>query len=63
MNVKLDPYFICSAFLLVIRQAEETIIVYVCKLYKVATVDNLEFELNDRLEKVKLKLQIAGEVY
>ena len=62
-NLKIDPFFIYPTFLPVIKPGEEAIIEYVCKWYELAEEDNLEFELNDRLEKVKLKLNIPGRVY
>jgi hypothetical protein len=63
VKVRLFPVFIYPSFLPVIKPGEEALVVYVCKAYDVEEFDNLELELNDRLEKVKLTLPVPGKVY
>lgn len=62
-RIKLYPVYLYPAVLPVITAGKEATIIYVCKSYYVNDQEKLNFELNDRLNKIKLEIEIPGTVY
>ncbi len=62
-RIKLYPLYLYPAFLPIITPGNETVIIYVCKSYYINDQEKLNFELNDRLNKIKLEIEIPGTKY
>ncbi|MEJ7587021.1 MAG: hypothetical protein WKI04_05620 [Ferruginibacter sp.] len=62
-TIKLDPYYLLPSPLPVIKPGHESVIIYALPSYDIADEDRLTFSLGDRLEKVKLQVQIPGTAY
>jgi hypothetical protein len=62
-KIKLYPVYLFPAFLPIITPGNEAAIIYVCKSYYINDNEKLSFELNDRLNKVKLEIDIPGKKY
>ena len=62
-SIKLYPVYLFPAFLPVIPPGNEAVIIYVCKSYYITENEKLNFELTDRLNKVKLEITIPGSKY
>ena len=62
-RIKLYPVFLYPAFLPIITPGKEAHIIYVCKSYFINDNENLNFELNDRLNKIKMDITIPGKKY
>jgi tetratricopeptide (TPR) repeat protein len=62
-RIKLYPNYLYPAFLPIIPPGKEAVIIYVCKSYYVNDNEKLNFELNDRLNKIKIDITIPGSVY
>ena len=62
-KIKLYPVYLFPAFLPIITPGNEAVVVYVCKSYYINDNEKLSFELNDRLNKVKLEIDIPGKKY
>ena len=55
--------YIHPAYLPVVKPGKEAVIIYICQPSTIADDDKLKFELNDRLNKIKLELSFKGSVY
>ncbi|MEO6254560.1 MAG: hypothetical protein ABIO79_14705, partial [Ferruginibacter sp.] len=62
-RIKLYPIYLYPAFLPIITPGKEASVVYVFKSYFINDNDKLNFELNDRLNKIKLEIDISGSKY
>ena len=62
-RIKLYPLYLYPAFLPIITAGNEAVIIYVCKSYYVNDQEKLNFELNDRLSKIKVEMEIPGTIY
>ncbi len=62
-RIKLYPNYLYPAFLPIIPPGKEAVIIYVCKSYYITDNEKLNFELTDRLNKLKLEITIPGSVY
>ncbi|MBL7702118.1 MAG: hypothetical protein JNM14_07705 [Ferruginibacter sp.] len=62
-RIKLYPVYLYPAILPVITAKKEATIIYVCKSYYINDQEKLNFELNDRLNKIKMEIEIPGTVY
>ncbi len=62
-RIKLYPLYLYPAYLPVIKPGYEAVIIYVCKSYNIGDKDKLNFELSDRMNKIKLSLDFKGAVY
>ncbi len=62
-RIKLFPVYLYPAFLPIITSGNEAIVIYVCKSYYINDQEKLNFELNDRLNKIKLEVEIPGTKY
>lgn len=62
-RIKLYPVYLYPAVLPIITQGKEATIIYVCKSYYVNDQEKLSFELNDRLNKIRLEIEIPGATY
>jgi hypothetical protein len=62
-RIKLYPLYLYPAFLPIITPGNEAIIIYVCKSYYINDQEKLNFELTDRLNKIKLETEIPGMKY
>ena len=62
-RIKLYPVYLYPSFLPIITPGNEAIIIYVCKSYYINDQEKLNFELTDRLNKIKLEIEIPGTKY
>ncbi len=62
-RIKLYPLYLYPAFLPIITPGNEAVIIYVCKSYYINDQEKLNFELTDRLNKIKLEIEIPGIKY
>lgn len=62
-RIKLYPLYLYPAFLPIITPGNEAVIIYVCKSYYINDQEKLNFELADRLNKIKLEIEIPGIKY
>ena len=61
--IRFNPMYIHPAYLPVVKPGKEAVIIYICQPSTIADDDKLKFELNDRLNKIKLELSFKGSVY
>ena len=47
----------------IILPNEQKVIVYVCKYKPIAQEGSLEFEVNDLLNKIRIRMTIPGSIY
>ncbi len=62
-RIKLYPVYLFPAFLPIVTPGNEAVVIYVCKSYYINDTEKLNFELSDRLNKVKLGIDIPGTKY
>ena len=62
-RIKLYPIYLYPAFLPILTPDNQAVLIYVCKSYYISDNEKLNFELNDRLNKVKLEITIPGTKY
>ncbi len=62
-RIKLYPIYLYPAFLPVIAPGNEATVIYVCKSYLINDKEKLNFELNDRLNKIKFQIEIPGNKF
>lgn len=62
-RIKLYPVFLYPAFLPIITPGKEAYVIYVCRSYFINDSEKLDFELNDRLNKIKLGITIPGNKF
>ncbi|MFZ1304608.1 MAG: hypothetical protein WAR80_02140 [Ferruginibacter sp.] len=62
-RIKLYPLYLYPAFLPIITPGKEAVIIYVCQSYYIKDQEKLNFELTDRLNKIKLEIEIPGIKY
>ena len=62
-RIKLYPLYLYPSFFPIITPGNEAVIIYVCKSYYVNDQEKLNVELNDRLNKIKLEVEITGTIY
>lgn len=62
-RIKLYPIYLYPAFLPIVTPGKEAIVIYVCKSYYINDNEKLSFELTDRLNKIKLAIDIPGTKY
>ena len=62
-RIKLYPVFLYPAFLPIITPGKEDYVIYVCRSYFINDSEKLNFELNDRLNKIKMDITIPGKKY
>ncbi|MEO7306577.1 MAG: hypothetical protein ABIR78_13840 [Ferruginibacter sp.] len=62
-RIKLYPIYLYPGFLPIITPGNEASIVYVFKSYYINDNEKLNFELSDRLNKIKLEIEIPGAKY
>ena len=62
-HIKLFPLYLFPSSLPIVKPGFEAVIIYVCKSYNIGDDEKLKFELNDRMNKIKLSLSFKGSVY
>jgi len=62
-KIKLYPMYLYPAFLPIITPGNQAQVIYVCKSYYISDNEKLTFELNDRLNKTKIEINIPGKKY
>jgi tetratricopeptide (TPR) repeat protein len=62
-RIKIYPVYIYPAFLPIITPGKEAVLIYVAKSYYVDDSEKIDFELQDRLNQVKLEVKITGKKY
>lgn len=62
-KIKLYPVYLFPAFLPIVTPGNEATVIYVCKSYYINDSEKLSFEMSDRLNKIKLEIDIPGKKY
>jgi len=62
-KIKLYPVYLFPAFLPIVTPGNQAVVIYVCKSYFINDNEKLNFEMSDRLNKIKLEIDISAKKY